>query len=52
MIWQIVAQMLVDAPLTPDALHERIARLTKSGLLPEELNLDPLVKRLIELGRL
>jgi hypothetical protein len=51
MIWQIVAQMLVDAPLETEALRERIARLTNSGLLPEEINLDPLVKRLVELAK-
>ncbi len=51
MIWQIVAQMLVGAPLTTEALNTRIARLTNSGLLPEELNLDPLVNRLIELSK-
>lgn len=51
MIWQIVAQMLLDTPLQTAALHERIARLTNSGLLPEELNLDPLVKRLVELSK-
>ncbi len=50
MIWQVVAQMLVDAPLETEALNARIARLTNSGLLPEELNLDPLVKRLVELA--
>ncbi|MBI4786400.1 MAG: hypothetical protein HY782_05070 [Chloroflexi bacterium] len=51
MIWQIVAQMLTGAPLETDALNERIARMAKSGLLPEELNLDPLVKTLVKLGR-
>ncbi len=51
MIWQIVAQMLVDAPLETEALNTRIARLTKSGLLPEEINLDPLVKRLVDLAK-
>ncbi len=51
MIWAIVAQMLIDAPLETDALNERLARLTRSGLLPEELNLDPLVKTLVRLGQ-
>ncbi len=50
MIWQVVAQMLSDAPLEADALNERIARMGQSGLLPEELNLTPLVKMLIRLG--
>ncbi len=50
MIWPIVAQMLVDAPLEPESLRERIARLTNSGLLPDEINLDPLVKRLVEMA--
>ena len=51
MIWQVVAQMLKDAPLETEALNERIARMAKSGLLPEELNLDPLVRTLVKLGR-
>lgn len=51
MIWQVVAQMLMDAPLEAEPLNERIARMTESGLLPEELNLDPLVKTLIKLGK-
>ncbi len=51
MIWRIVAQMLGDAPLEAEALNERIARMTKSGLLPEELNLDPLVRTLVKLGK-
>jgi hypothetical protein len=51
MIWQVVAQMLVDAPLETEALNTRIVRLANSGLLPEELNLDPLVKRLVELAK-
>lgn len=51
MIWKIVARMLTDAPLDPQVLNERIARMTQSGLLPEELNLDPLVKTLVRLGQ-
>ncbi len=47
MIWDIVAQMLVGASLNRQALDERVARLTRSGLIPEELNLDPLVKALL-----
>ncbi len=50
MIWRIVAQMLTDAPLDGQALNERIAWMTQSGLLPAELNLDPLVKTLLRLG--
>ncbi len=50
MIWRIVAQMLLDAPLTTEALNERIAKMSKSGLIPEELELDPLVKTLVRLG--
>ncbi len=50
MIWPIVAQMLVDAPLEIEALNERVARMTRAGLLPEELNLDPLVKTIVNLG--
>ncbi len=51
MIWRVVAQMLQDAPLETKVLNERIARMTKSGLLPEELNLDPLVRTLVKLGK-
>ncbi len=51
MIWGVVAQMLSDAPLQIEALNERIMRMAQSGLLPEELNLDPLVKTLIRLGK-
>ncbi len=51
MIWQVVAQMLTGAPLEADALNGRIARMMQSGLLPEELNLDPLVKTLVRLGK-
>ncbi len=51
MIWAIVAQMLIDAPLETEALNERIARMTRSGLLPEELNLDPLIRTLVRLGQ-
>ncbi len=51
MIWSIVAQMLTDAPLQAEALNERIARMARSGLLPEELNLDPLVKTIVRLGQ-
>ncbi len=51
MIWGVVAQMLSDAPLQIEALNERITRMAQSGLLPEELNLDPLVKTLIRLGK-
>ncbi len=50
MIWHVVAQMLVDAPLEREALRARITRMTESGLLPEELNLEPLVKTLVKLG--
>ncbi len=52
MIWRIVAQMLLDAPLTTEALNERIAKMSKSGLIPEELELDPLVKTLVRLGEI
>lgn len=51
MVWQIVAQMLTDAPLDPEELNARIARMTKSGLLPEELNLDPLVRTIVRIGK-
>ena len=50
MIWRVVAQMLIDAPLTTEALNERIAKMIKSGLIPEELELSPLVKLLVRLG--
>lgn len=50
MIWQVVAQMLIDAPLETTALNERIAKMLKSGLIPEELELEPLVKTLVRLG--
>ena len=50
MIWQVVSQMLIDAPLQPDALQARVVRMTQSGLLPEELNLDPLIKTLLKLA--
>ncbi len=50
MIWRVVAQMLLDVPLERDALQARVTRMTESGLLPEELNLDPLVKTLVKLG--
>ncbi len=51
MIWQVVAQMLIDAPLEPTALNERISKMLKSGLIPEELELEPLVKTLVKLGK-
>ncbi len=51
MIWQVVAQMLTGAPLEANALNESIARMMQSGLLPEELYLDPLVKTLVRLGQ-
>lgn len=51
MIWQVVAQMLLDAPLTTEALNARIAKMSKSGLIPEELELEPLVKTLVRLGK-
>ena len=50
MIWRVVAQMLIDAPLTTEALNERVAKMMKSGLIPEELELSPLVKLLVRLG--
>ena len=50
-IWRVVAQMLMDAPLEEGALKQRIAKLSESGLIPEELELEPLTKTLIRLGR-
>ena len=51
MIWQVIAQMLIDAPLEPTALNDRIAKMLKSGLIPEELELEPLIKTLVKLGK-
>ena len=51
MIWQLVGEMLMDAPLETLVLNERIARMTRAGLLPEELNLEPLVRTLLRLGK-
>lgn len=50
MIWRVVAQMLLDAPLTAEALNERISKMSRSGLIPEELELEPLVRTLVRLG--
>ena len=50
MLWRVVAQMLIDAPLTTEALNERVAKMTRAGLIPEELELEPLVKTLVRLG--
>jgi hypothetical protein len=51
MIWLIIAQMLIGVPLEKTALDERIYKMIRSGLIPEELELEPLVKTLIKLGK-
>ncbi len=51
MIWKMVAQMLGGAPLAEAELRERIERMRRSGLLPDELNLEPLVSTLIRMGK-
>ncbi len=50
-IWKVVAQMLIDTPLETEALNEQIARMGRAGLVPEELNLQPLVQALVRLGQ-
>ncbi len=51
MIWQIISQMLTGAPVVKEELQARIERMHRSGLLPDELNLEPLVSTLIRMGK-
>ncbi|MDE3091081.1 MAG: hypothetical protein KGJ80_17035 [Chloroflexota bacterium] len=51
MVWELLAKMLVGAPLEKTALNQRITQMTATGLLPNELNLHPLVNALVNLGK-
>jgi hypothetical protein len=51
MVWRIVAQMLIDAPLEFHALKERAEQMHTAKLIPDELDLTPLVRALVNLGK-
>jgi lipoate-protein ligase A len=50
-IWDMLASMLVGLPLEQDGINERIERFQRSGLIPEEINLEPLVKTIAKFGK-
>ncbi len=51
MVWRVIAQMFIDAPLEFHALKERVERMHTAQLIPDELNLTPLVRTLVNLGK-
>jgi lipoate---protein ligase len=50
-VWEFVASGLVGAPVEADALRARLARFQNAGLIPEEINLEPLVKTMAKFGK-
>jgi lipoate---protein ligase len=49
-IWEVVASALVGLPMEYEAVKAPIERLQRAGLIPEEINLEPLVKTIVKLG--
>lgn len=50
-IWDIVASALVGFPAEYEAVKSPLERFQRSGLIPEEINLEPLVKTMAKLGK-
>lgn len=49
-VWEALASSLVGSPLNREAIQEPITRFQRAGLIPEELDLEPLVKTLLKFG--
>lgn len=49
-IWDVVGSALVGLPMEHQRIQAPIERFVRAGLIPEEVNLDPLVKTIVKIG--
>ncbi len=49
-VWAALAASFVGLPLVRSELLARIARFQRAGLIPEELDLEPLVTTILKFG--
>jgi hypothetical protein len=47
-IWAALASALVGVPNDRDAIQAHIGRFQRAGLIPEELDLEPLVRTILK----
>ncbi len=50
-VWEMLASALVGLPLDFGVINDRIVRFQRSGLVPEEINLEPLAKTIAKFGK-
>ena len=50
-IWEVVASALVGVPMEYETVKAPIDRFQKAGLIPEEINIEPLIKTIVKLGK-
>jgi lipoate-protein ligase A len=50
-IWEVIASALVGLPLSAESVRTPLERFQNAGLIPEEINLEPLIKAIAKLGK-
>lgn len=50
-VWEMLASALVGLPAEFEVINDRIFRFQRSGLVPEEINLEPLARTIAKFGK-
>jgi lipoate---protein ligase len=50
-IWDIIASALVGVPVRLETVRAPLERFQNAGLIPEEINLEPLIRTIVRFGR-
>jgi lipoate-protein ligase A len=50
-IWEVIASALVGLPIKAEAIRVPLERFQNAGLIPEEINLEPLIKTIAKFDK-